>query len=59
VVAADEALSQAERLRDASGLLLVGVEEALDPDSCPLPSSRKNSPACVPPLTSINSENPA
>src|SRR5947208_1437372 len=29
------------------------------PYSWPLPSSRKNSPACVPPVTSINSWTPA
>ena len=29
------------------------------PYSCPLPSRRKNSPACVPPVTSIRSVTPA
>ena len=29
------------------------------PNSCPLPSSRRNSPAWVPPVTSISSVIPA
>ena len=59
LVAVDEALREPERLGDAARLLLVGVEEPLDAVLMPVAEQRKNSPACVPPVTSMISVIPA